>query len=97
MEYSFWLDQKDWDEMMKKSCQVLLSQISLKVLEEDLKLYPADADEKTQQAWLYEYIVSHKLVRNLSLSSNLHINFLYHRARKIRMKQCIICFFLLSF
>ncbi len=62
MEYSFWLNQEDWNEMMKESCQVLLLQLPLENLEKELKDYPGKKDKTTQQKWVYEYILAHKLV-----------------------------------
>ena len=77
MEYTFWLDQDDWKQMMTQACQALLAQLPLELLEGHLNEgyltegdrtiegYPIEEDEKTQQAWVYEYILAHKLVRQI--------------------------------
>ena len=64
MEYTFWLDQDDWKEMIKTSCQVFLSQLPLSNLEEDLKIYPTQEAQEIQKEWVYKYILDHKLVSN---------------------------------
>ena len=65
MEYSFWLPQDywDWENIIPKACQVFLDQLPLDTLEKDLEEgFPVNEDEKTQQEWVYEYMMAHKLV-----------------------------------
>ncbi len=85
MEYSFWLDQRDWNEMMKKSCQVLLSQLPLEKLENDLENYPGEEDEETQQKWVYEYILAYKLVWDFhNTFTCFNLTFSLYRSRRNR-------------
>lgn len=66
MEYTFWLDQGNWEKMIKKTCKVLQSQLSIEKLKQDITNGSfLNEDEEAQKKWLYDYVLAHQLVGDL--------------------------------
>ena len=63
MEHSFWLDQDDFSQMILRSCQDFINQLSFNILKNNLETeFPFHKSIEIQQRWIYDYILTHKLV-----------------------------------